>query len=84
MLYEPIRITEDIEDILKIPGIWKELQLDVYTGIWEGTDTMYYVTENARIISSSDGTVYDIDDFDKDEQTKWMLIYNLKNAKYRY
>ena len=68
----------NFSEILNTPGIWLELYLDVYTGIWEISGAKYFVTQNKKIVDANTGRLID------DNAVKEIDLENKKSNKYAW
>ena len=66
----------NLSEILKTPGVWFELYLDIDTGMWEMSKTKSFVTLNKKIIEANTGRLID------DEEIKERDLNNKKSIKY--
>lgn len=68
----------NFSEILNIPGVWFELYLDSDTGIWEISDTKYFVTSNKKILDANTGRRLD------DSEIEEIDMENKKSNKYAW
>lgn len=68
----------NFSEILNTPGVWFELYLDSDTGIWEISDTKYFVTSNKKLVDASTGRRID------DSEIKEIDMENKKSNKYAW
>ena len=68
----------NFSEILNTPGVWFELYLDSDTGIWEISDTKYFVTSNKKLVDASTGRRID------ESEIEGIDMENKKSNKYAW